>query len=315
MSAPRFLAIVGPTASGKTGLSLHLGRELDGEIISMDSRQVYRGMDIGTGKVTLRERGLLPHHGLDMRDPDERYSAGEFARDARGWIEGIEGRDRVPILVGGTGFFLKALTEPLFEEPELDLDRVERLRGFLNELSPEAVARFDDVLQSGGGDGGDVDRQRATRRIEIALLTGRPLSWWHSKAHPAEEPVEGLTVLLEVPREVLYGRINRRVEEMVRGGLVEEVKALLEAGFGPDDPGMTGAGYREIITFLDGDTTLEQATEAIQQSHRNYARRQMTWFRHQLPDEPVLVDPDAPIDSVIARIVSEWEKAEGRKAQ
>ena len=128
MEAPHFLAIVGPTASGKTGLSLEVGRILDGEVVSMDSRQVYRGMDVGTGKVTLEERARLPHHGLDQRDPDELYSAGQFARDAGEWVVAIRGRRRVPVLVGGTGFFLRALIQPMFPEPGMDKERLEALR-------------------------------------------------------------------------------------------------------------------------------------------------------------------------------------------
>ncbi len=182
MSPPHFLAIVGPTASGKTGLSLEVGKRLAGEVISMDSRQIYRGMDIGTGKVTLRERAILPHHGLDLRDPDERYSAGQFARDARGWIDDIRGRGRVPLLVGGTGFFLKALTEPMFREPEMDKERLERLRAFLNHLGSERLSDFVRALDPGRKGVAEGGRQRATRTVEMALLTGRPLSWWHAES-------------------------------------------------------------------------------------------------------------------------------------
>ena len=129
-----FLAIVGPTASGKTALSLEVARALDTEIISMDSRQIYRGMDIGTGKVSLRERALVRHHGLDIQDPDEAYSAGQFGRDARGWVRDIQSRGRVPLLVGGTGFFLRALMEPMFSEPDLDPGRLRRMREYLNSV-------------------------------------------------------------------------------------------------------------------------------------------------------------------------------------
>ena len=183
MGAPDFLAIVGPTASGKTRLSLEVGRRLQGEVVSMDSRQVYRGMDIGTGKVTLEERALLPHHGLDLLEPNERYSAGRFARDARVWIKGIQGRGRVPLLVGGTGFFLRALIQPMFAEPELDGERLERLRLFLNGLPEEGLQEFARVLDPSraklAADGG---KQRLTRTVEIALLTGKSLSDWHLKA-------------------------------------------------------------------------------------------------------------------------------------
>jgi tRNA dimethylallyltransferase len=313
MSGPRFLAIVGPTASGKTGLSLEVGKRLGGEIISMDSRQIYRGMDIGTGKVSLRERALLPHHGLDLRDPDERYSAGQFARDARGWVEDIRGRGRVPMLVGGTGFFLKSLTEPMFQEPKLDEERLDRLRAFLNQLPPETLADFVGALDPPREVAMEGGRQRATRTVEIALLTGRPLSWWHGESEPSEDPMDGLIVLLDLPRDILYEKINRRVGLMVQEGLVAEVEGLLRAGYGPEDPGMTGAGYREIISFLRGDLTLEEATEEIRRSHRKYARRQITWYRHQLPPGTVVLDGNGADEEKVEHVLAEWTMAEGRE--
>lgn len=312
MAVPEFLAIVGPTASGKTGLSLEVGRRLGGEIVSMDSRQIYRGMDIGTGKVSLRERALLPHHGLELRDPDERYSAGQFARDARVWMRDIRSRGRVPMLVGGTGFFLKALMEPMFREPELDKERLDRLRVFLNQLPEERLKAFVAVLdpqRDGVAEGG---RHRATRSVEMALLTGRPLSWWHAESEPAESPMGGFVVLLDPPRDVLYEKINRRVTEMVQEGLVEEVERLLQAGYGSDDPGMTGAGYREIIGFLRGETTLEEATEEIRRSHRKYARRQSTWYKHQLPEGVLVLDGLSTREEMVENILAGWASAQGR---
>ncbi|MFC1574579.1 tRNA (adenosine(37)-N6)-dimethylallyltransferase MiaA [Gemmatimonadota bacterium] len=307
---PSFLALVGPTASGKTSLSLEVGRILDGEVVSMDSRQIYRGMDVGTGKVTLAERALLPHHGLDLRDPSERYSAGDFARDSRGWIKDIRGRGRVPLLVGGTGFFLKALTHPMFAEPELDQTRLSALRGYLNELPPEDLQAFVTVLDperegmalTGG-------RQRLTRTIEMALLTGRPLSWWHVEGPTPEEALVGVVAVLDLPRDILYQRINRRVEGMVKGGLVDEVRRLLGAGFGPEDPGMTGAGYREAVAHLRGEMTLDEVTQEIQQSHRRYARRQITWFRHQLPSGVVRLDGTLPAEVLAEQVTALWRGA------
>jgi tRNA dimethylallyltransferase len=314
MPPPHFLAIVGPTASGKTGLSLEVGKGLGGEIISMDSRQVYRGMDIGTGKAGLRERALLPHHGLDLRDPNQRYSAGHFARDARGWIEDIRARGRVPILVGGTGFFLKALMEPMFKEPELDVERLGRLRVFLNHLSPEKLSDFVRALDPEGEAAAEGGRQRATRKVEMALLTGRPLSWWHLVSEPSEDPMEGLIVLLDLPRDVLYEKINRRVGLMIQEGLVAEVEGLLKAGFGAEDPGMTGAGYREIISFLRGSLTLDEAAEEIRRSHRKYARRQITWYRHQLPPGTLVLDGTGTEDERVGQVLAEWAIAEGKGA-
>jgi tRNA dimethylallyltransferase len=305
---PAFLAILGPTAVGKTGLSLAVARRLGVEIISMDSRQIYRGMDIGTGKATAEERSQVPHLGLDIRDPDEHYSAGEFARDARVWIGEIAARERVPLLVGGTGFFLRALIQPMFPEPSLDRKRRGALRLFLNGLSLEDLLRFvsvlDPDLEGGAASGG---RQRAARIVEMALLTGRPLSWWHLRGSSDTPPLRGVITVLDLPRRLLYERINRRVRTMVEEGLVEEVQALLERGFDPEDPGMTGAGYREMVAFLRGEISLEEAVEEIQQSHRRYARRQLTWNRHQLPEEAVFLDATRPPSELVGEILDLWD--------
>jgi tRNA dimethylallyltransferase len=303
---PDFMAIVGPTGSGKTGLSLRIGGPLGAEIISMDSRQIYRGMDIGTGKVNLQERGLIPHHGLDIRNPDERYSAGQFARDARGWIQDIRARGNVPLLVGGTGFFLKALTHPMFREPELDLGRLERLRGFLNDLSQDHLEAFVAILDPDRSHVGREGRQRATRTAEVALLTGRPLSWWHRQSEPDQAPLTGFIVILDPPREALYEKIDERVGLMVEEGLAGEVEGLLAAGYREEDPGMTGAGYREMVRHLSGDLNLEEATDEIRRSHRRYARRQNTWFRHQLPPGCLNLGDLEVRDETAAQVLSAW---------
>ena len=305
---PPFLAIVGPTASGKTALSLALAERMEVEIISMDSRQIYRGMDVGTGKATSEEREAVRHLGLDVRDPDERYSAGQFSRDARRWISEIRERGRVPLLVGGTGFFLRALLKPMFSQPPMDRGRLLGLREYLNDLPFDTLMRYVAVLdpqrEALALEGG---RQRSTRTVEMALLTGRPLSWWHREGEPAEEPLPGVVTVLELPRDLLYDRINRRVDRMVRDGLVEEVRGLLAAGFGPGDPGMTGAGYREIVRYLQGDLSLDDAVEEVRRSHRRYARRQMTWNRHQLPEGTTFLDGTRPGSELVEEILEVWE--------
>lgn len=282
-----FLAIVGPTASGKTALSLEVARALDGEIVSMDSRQVYRGMNVGTAKVDVASRAAVPHHGLDLVDPDERYSAGRFARDVRGWIAEIRARGHVPVLVGGTGFFLRAVTEPIFAEPPMDARRREALRHYLSGQARERLAawvrrldpeRADLALQGGP--------QRMSRTLEVALLTGRPLSTWHRIARPDGEPLRAFVVLLELPLEELDRRIAERTHRMVEEGLLEEVRLLLDRGYGPDAPGMTGTGYREIARYLAGELTLQEAVGLVERSTRRYARRQRTWFGNQLPRDP-----------------------------
>jgi tRNA dimethylallyltransferase len=311
MTPPRALAIVGPTASGKTELSLLVARRLDGEIVSMDSRQVYRGMDVGTAKATPAQRASVPHHGLDLVDPDRRFGAGEFSRLARRLVEEIRGRGRVPILAGGTGFFLRALTNPIFREPELDPARRERLQAFLEgrpteelhawlrALDPASAAR----LESWGG------RQRLLRALELPLLTGRPLSWWHESAPPEDEPLPVLTALLEVPREVLDERIARRVDGMVAAGLEREVRSLLERGFTRADPGMNATGYVELVPAIEGETTLEAALELVRRNTRAYSRRQRTWFRHQLPPGALRVDATRPLPELADEVAARWRCA------
>jgi tRNA dimethylallyltransferase len=303
-----FLAITGPTTSGKTRLSIAVAEALDGEIICMDSRQVYRGMDIGTDKVSPEHRQRVPHHGLDLRNPDEFYSAGQFGRDAHCYIEEISGRGRIPILVGGTGLFLRSLTNPIFKQPDIDATRLQALRGFMAKRPRAELERWVGALDSGRTDfaqeGGP---QRLGRTIEVALLTGRALSWWHSQGAPDGEPLNGLIVVLDKDREELDRRIDARVTRMAAEGLVDEVRGLLEKGYGPEDPGMSGTGYREVAAYLGGDMTLEEALDRMRSQTRQYARRQLTWFRHQLPEDAIHVDTSRPLDALVAEVVAAWQ--------
>ena len=304
---PTFIALTGPTTSGKTQLSCALARILEVEIISMDSRQVYKGMDIGTDKVSDDVREQVPHHALDLVDPDERYSAGQFARDARDWIKEIIKRDRVPVLAGGTGFFLKAITEPVFSEPPLDSARLKKIRRYLSTLDYRVLAKWVEKLDperaSLAIDGGP---QRMSRTIEVALLTGKPLSSWHRESPSDVAALTGLIIQLELPREELDRRINDRVTYMVERGLVSEVRSLLEAGYTLDDPGMTATGYREIAHYLKGGQTLEEAMEEIRRNTRRYARRQLTWFRNQLPPSVRMIDATASIDVQATAVLDAW---------
>ena len=304
---PTFIALTGPTTSGKTQLSCALARILEVEIISMDSRQVYKGMDIGTDKVPDDVREQVPHHALDLVHPDERYSAGQFARDARDWIKEIIKRDRVPVLAGGTGFFLKAITEPVFSEPPLDSARLKKIRRYLSALDYRVLAKWveklDPVRASLAIDGGP---QRMSRTIEVALLTGKPLSSWHRESPSDVAALTGLIIQLELPREEIDRRINDRVTYMVERGLVSEVRSLLEAGYTFDDPGMTATGYREIAHYLEGGQTLEEAMEEIRRNTRRYARRQLTWFRNQLPPSVCMIDATASIDVQATAVLDAW---------
>jgi len=307
-----FLAVVGATATGKTGVSLAIAARVRAEIVSMDSRQVYRGMDVGTAKATAAERALVPHHGLNLVDPDGRYSAGRFARDARGWIAGTRARRSLPLLVGGTGFFLRAVTEPIFAEPPLDPVRQDALRRWLRRQDREVLARWVDALDPDRAalarEGGP---QRLSRTLEVALLTGRPLSWWHRHALPEADGLPGVIVVLDLPRDELDRRIDVRVASMLEGGLVNEVRALLDAGYGEDAPGMTGTGYREIAAHLRGEVSLEDAAERVRMSTRQYARRQLTWLRHQLPGSAVRLDATASLEQLAEAALAAYEQAGG----
>lgn len=311
MTEPDALAIVGPTAVGKTALAIEVARLLDGEIVSMDSRQVYRGMEIGTAKPTAAQRAAVPHHGLDLVEPDARFGAGRFARMARAAIEEIRERGRTPLFVGGTGFFLRALTHPIFREPALNpvrraalgafLDGLDSamLHAWLRQLDAPTAARLDEW----GG------RQRLIRALELPLLTGRPLSWWHESAPSEAPPLRPLVVVLDAPRALLVAAIDRRVEAMMTAGLAEEVESLLNAGHLPGEPGMKTTGYAELIPAIRGEIEMPAAVEQVKRNTRAYARRQLTWFRHQLPEGAVWLDATRPAGDVAQEIAALWRAA------
>lgn len=307
-----FLAITGPTTSGKTSLSILVAEAIGGEVVSMDSRQIYRGMDIGTDKVSASDRARVPHHGLDIRNPDEAYSAGEFSRDARRWIDEIKGRGKAPVLAGGTGFFLRALTHPIFEEPPLRREDREPLRAYLDKQEVEDLARWVSVTEPERAElliaGGP---QRMARALEVALLTGRTLGWWHEAAPGKVLPLNGLVVRLRLPREELVRRIDARVGRMVERGFIDEVRGILEEGYGSDSPGMTSTGYREIASYLLGDMTLDAALEEMRRQTRRYAKRQETWFRRKLPDDVVCIDAGLEEEAMVDEVVEVWRKREG----
>jgi tRNA dimethylallyltransferase len=305
--APHALAIVGPTASGKTALSIEVARRVDGEIISMDSRSVYRGMDVGTAKPTPEEQGGIPHWGIDLAEPSERFNAARWAAYAREKIAEIRARGRVPMLVGGTGFFLRALTHPIFQQPQLDEDRRarlfrwmerqtdEELHRWLAALDPESAGR----LRDWGG------RQRLMRALEVPLLTGRTLPWWQRNSPPVEEPVLVLPFVLDVSRERLFPAIDRRVTEMVEAGLIDEVRGLVQK-YGEDAPGLNAHAYIELFPYFRGERTLEEALDLARKNTRDYTRRQLTWFRKQLPEGAVWLDATRPRAELAEEIIGIW---------
>jgi tRNA dimethylallyltransferase len=293
--------LVGPTAVGKTAVAAALAARWPLVVLSADSRQVYRGLDIGTAKPDAALRARVPHLGLDLVDPGERYSAGRFAREAAGWLAGLDPARR-PLVVGGTGFYVRALVDGLFREPPMDPERRERVRSALAAVPKLAAwaVRLDPGYTGGG-------RQRAARAVEVALLSGRPLSWWQAHAREAGAIVPWY-VRLTVPRAVLRRRITSRTRAMLRSGLVEEVRRVLASGVSPMAPGLDAVGYREVVLFLQGELAEADLEPAIVTATARYAKRQETWFRHQLGGDVVTLDatPDPP--AVAAEIVARWER-------
>jgi tRNA dimethylallyltransferase len=277
------IAIVGPTASGKSTLGIEVALQLNGEIINCDSVQVYQEIQIATAKVPLEERQGVPHHLIDFVSPSINYTAVEWAREATIKIDEIEQRGRVPLLVGGTGFYLRALREPFFASPRTDeslRQRItairerhgpEHLHKLLARIDPAAAARFFPR-----------DWPRVQRAIEVRLQTGLSIVDQLNKRPEAHESVRRLRILaLNPPRTELYERINQRAQSHFDRGLVDEVKGLLANGVPPQSSALGAHGYRRVVEFLQGKRTLESAIEQTKLDVRHYAKRQLTWFRHE----------------------------------
>lgn len=296
--------LVGPTAVGKTAVALALAQHWPLEVISADSRQVYRRLDIGTAKPTRRERSRLPHHGLDVVEPGQRYSAGRYAREASGWVAEVSARGRLPVVVGGTGLYVKALVEGLFLEPPLEAARRGGLDAWLAGLDARELLRWAGRLDPAFRGGG---RQRAARAIEVTLLSGRPLEWWQAAAQ-VESLVTPWYVLLTAPRPVLHQRITVRAEEMVRRGLIEEVASVLTEGHPANAAGLDGIGIREAVEYLHGHRSRDTVAAAIAVNTRRYAKRQETWFRHQLAGPVLAVDATRPAEQLAEEIAAAWQR-------
>lgn len=279
------LAIVGPTASGKSTLAIEVALKLGGEIINCDSVQVYQDIQVATAKVPLAERKGVPHHLLDFVPPSINYTAVEWAGEALKKIEEIESRGRVAILAGGTGFYLRALRQPLFPSPQTDevlrqrLNAIREKRGevhlhkLLARLDPVAAQRLNQR-----------DWPRVQRAIEVFLQTGQSIvSRYEVKPEPPECARRLRILALNPPRAELYQRINTRTEEHFAAGLVEEVKELLERGVSPQSNALGAHGYRRVTEYLQGKRDLASALEQTKLDVRHYAKRQLTWFRHE-PD-------------------------------
>jgi tRNA dimethylallyltransferase len=282
-NVPGVIAIVGPTASGKSALGIEVARQLGGEIINCDSVQVYSGIEIATAKVSLAERQGIPHHLIDFVSPKINYTAGDWAREAAATIEEIQQRRRVPILVGGTGLYLRAFRHPFFPSPQTDAE----LRHRLNLLRQRhGAAHLHRVLQRlDPGSAVELfprDWPRVQRAIEVRLQTGLPMSEQKGgRPQPHESTRHLRLMVLNPPRPALYQRINERTEKHFAAGLVEEVKTLLAQGVPANSNALGAHGYRRVVEHLEGGRELQSAIEQTKLDVRHYAKRQLTWFRRE----------------------------------
>ncbi|WP_314303777.1 tRNA (adenosine(37)-N6)-dimethylallyltransferase MiaA [Brevibacillus parabrevis] len=275
----KLVVIVGPTAVGKTQLSLELAQQFNGEIISGDSMQVYRGMDIGTAKAEPAELALVPHHLIDIKNPDEEYSVAMFQESATQLINSINGRGGLPFIVGGTGLYIESVTHRFqFSQATQDPELRERLQRLADTEGVDALhARLADVDPVTAERLHPNDVKRVIRALEIYESTGYKMSDFQLRAQ--HSPYELVMIGLTMDRAILYERINRRVELMIEAGLIEEVRGLLDKGYDASLVSMQGLGYKELIPYLYGEITLEKAINDIKQRTRHFAKRQLSWFR------------------------------------
>ena len=284
MNPEPLIAVVGPTASGKSDLGLALAERFDGEIINCDSVQVYRGIYIATAKVPLAEQRGIPHHLIDIAEPTENFTAVKWAEQARTTIAEIEARGKRAFLVGGTGFYLRALTTQFFAAPAIDESLrprllqlmarkgAEHLHQILTRVDPSTAKRY-----------AAKDWSRVTRALEVYFSSGKPMSTWQAES-PEQLTTEGQRLhylVLQPPRNELYDRINQRADLMIEQGLLEEIQALLAAAVPPDAKAFGAHGYKRFVEYLQGQRTLESAVEQMKLDTRHYAKRQWSWWRAQ----------------------------------
>jgi len=297
-SQKKLLIITGPTATGKTRIGIELAKRLEGEIISADSRQVYKLLEIGTAKPSRDEREEAVHHLIDIVFPDQTYSAGVFARDARAKIEQLLNRGKLPIIVGGTGLYLKALTKGLFQGPAADPELRKRLNQEAEQYgSHNLYKKLQELDPVTAGRISAQDRIRIIRALEIYELTGQPISFWHTKDQHSSE-YRFMTFGITMNRDTLYQRINARVDRMMQAGFLDEVQNLRNLGYSFQLPALRTFGYMDILHHLQGEVELKVAVEKFKQKTRNFAKRQLTWFRHQRELKWVDADETEPVEVI-----------------
>ena len=276
------IVILGPTASGKSQLGIALALRFQGEILSCDALQVYRGMNIGTAKVTPEEKAPVRHHMLDLREPGEDFSAGDYQKLAREALDDIRSRGALPFVIGGTGFYLKALIDGLFQGPGRSEELRARMRRIISRKGSRTIHRALKRIDPNSADRiAENDSERIIRAYEVYLISGKSISSWQQEPRDSLKGYRWLKLGIKAPRQLLYERINRRVEEMFKIGLPEEVDNLLKS-FPRSSQAFKAIGYSQTAEYLEGKLTLAQAIDATQMESRRYAKRQLTWFRSDL---------------------------------
>ena len=294
-SRPTVLVVVGPTAVGKSAFALCACEQFLGELVSADSMQVYRGLETATSKPGAEERARVPHHGIDLADPGQDFSMGDFVRSAERSIDGIHARGRLPVLVGGTGLYVRGLLRGVAEAPRRSprlrarLDALAARRGvpwlhrMLRRVDPHTASRLPVR-----------DRQRIARALEVFFSARRPLSSLIGASPFGEDRYDAIKIGLDMRRDELHRRIDARVDGFFAAGLVDEVKSLLASGCPPSANALKALGYREVLSFLQGETTLEEAITLTRRNTRRYAKRQSTWFRKEPGVVWLEIDPRSP---------------------
>lgn len=286
------VVLTGPTAVGKTELSIRLAQKLDGEIISADSMQIYQKMDIGTAKIRKEEMDGIPHHLIDVLDPSEEFNVARFQEMAKEALAGIYRRGRIPLIVGGTGFYIQGLLYDIdFTKEEQDFRYRENLQKKAKEEGAQAIHKMLQAVDPASAQKIHPNNiKRVIRALEFYHLNGRKISEHNEQESRKESPYRFAYFVLNQNRTTLYERINHRVDLMLEAGLVEEVRRLKEAGYGKNLVSMQGIGYKEVLDYLDGKMTLEETADQIKKDTRHFAKRQLTWFGRE--KEVIMIDKD-----------------------
>lgn len=298
------IVIMGPTCSGKTAIGIKLAKKLNGEIISADSRQIYKYLDIGTAKPTEEERAIVKHHLIDFLAPNKDYNVSLFEQDSLKIIDELFRLNKIPIIVGGSGLYIKAVTEGIFEGAETDEKLRELLKKRMNELGADALLNELKIIDPESAlKMLPSNHKRIIRALEVFYLTGNTISNLQ-KEYKRNDEIKFIQFMLNYKRDMLYYRIEKRVDKMIESGLVDEVKKVLSLGFDRSLNALNTVGYKEIFDYLDGNINIEKAIELIKRNTRRYAKRQFTWFNAQKDLIKIDIDDKTEIEEIVKLIAA-----------